>query len=182
MKAFAKKKRLTGIEEINQDLTPNPNYKNLNQELLKKLNAKDILIIPDVSTLGSSFSIVIDVITKLLKKNVEVRTAREPLTLHPKELNSQTFLDALQFSKSIEQFIVTQRASRGLIKRKASGNPLGRPKGRKSRTTKLSGKEDRVVALLTDGFGYSGIGRALKVNRLTVRAFIKSHRLKPGKS
>ncbi|MBI3218525.1 MAG: recombinase family protein [Bacteroidetes bacterium] len=181
VKYFAKKKRLQIEGEIKQDLSANPKYISLNNEVAKKLNAKDILVIPEISALGPSFSTVIDVITKLLKKNVEILSAKEPLILHPRMLNSQTFLDALVISKTIEQFIVTQRAGRGLLKRKNSGIPLGRPKGRKSRITKLSGKEEIIREYLEDGIGYSGIGRRLDVDRLTVKSFIKLKKIKARK-
>src|SRR5688572_2765619 len=98
VKHFVKKKRFAITEEIRQDLLLSQDYTNLNNEVAKKLNNGDVLVIPEISTLGPSFSVVIDLVTRLLKKNVEIHSAQEPLTLQPRMLNSKTFLDALVIS------------------------------------------------------------------------------------
>ena len=50
---------------------------------------------------------------------------------------------------------------------------LGRPKGRKSAKTKLTGQEQKIKELLSKKVSYSAIGRILGVHRLTVSTFVK---------
>jgi DNA-binding CsgD family transcriptional regulator len=50
---------------------------------------------------------------------------------------------------------------------------LGRPKGRKSSKTKLTGQEIKIKELLDKKISYSAIGRILGVHRLTVSTFVR---------
>jgi IS30 family transposase len=50
---------------------------------------------------------------------------------------------------------------------------LGRPKGRKSTKTKLTGQEKKILELLDRKVSYSAIGRILGVHRLTIASFVK---------
>ncbi|WP_197739811.1 hypothetical protein [Pedobacter sp. BS3] len=50
---------------------------------------------------------------------------------------------------------------------------LGRPIGRKSSKTKLTGQEKKIQDLLDKNVSYSAIGRILGVHRLTVSTFAK---------
>lgn len=174
---FAKTKHLTIGKVIEQDINSNSEYQVLNSELLGILQTGDTLIVAEISALAPSFAAVIDIMSLLIKKEINIYSAAEPIALVYKKLSTKTFLETLMISSSIERSIIEQRANRGLKKRKASGTPLGRPKGQKSKTTKLSGQESKVQELLNSGIGYSGIGRILKVNRLTVKSFVKRARL-----
>ena len=51
---------------------------------------------------------------------------------------------------------------------------------RKSKTTKLSGKEEEIKTLLAKQISYSAIGRMMGVHRLTVKNFVLSRDLKPA--
>ena len=51
--------------------------------------------------------------------------------------------------------------------------------GSLSKQTKLSGKEEEIKVLLDKQISFSGIGRILGVNRLTVKNFVESRNLQP---
>jgi len=51
---------------------------------------------------------------------------------------------------------------------------LGRPKGKKSKTKKLTGREAEIKALLDKKISKSAIARILGVHRLTVADFAKT--------
>lgn len=174
---FAKNNGLVIEQIIEQEINNNSEYSALNSKLLSKLETGDTLIVSEISVLGPSFATVIDLISKLIKKKIDIYSTAEPIVLVNKQLDVKTVLKTLMISSTIERFIIGQRANRGLNKRKASGSPLGRPKGQKSKTTKLSAHEGRVKELLNSGIGYSGIGRILNVNRLTVKSFVERTKL-----
>lgn len=165
------------VNVIEQELERNPKFSKLNAQLLSKLKSGDTIRLDEISILGHSYSSVVGVIIKMLKKNVVIYSARESLRLDPKSMKAKSFLDGLSLSEKIDQIIAQQRADRGLQKRRASGTPLGRPKGKRATTTKLTGKEEQIRHWRAKGIGYSGIARLLDVDRLTVRSFIEREKL-----
>jgi DNA invertase Pin-like site-specific DNA recombinase len=69
--------------------------------------------------------------------------------------------------------LISDRPPEALARKKAEGVILGRPKGRKSAKTKLTGQEKKIKELLDKRVSYSAIGRILGVHRLTVSSFVK---------
>jgi DNA invertase Pin-like site-specific DNA recombinase len=63
-----------------------------------------------------------------------------------------------------------------LVRKRAEGVVLGRPKGSKSKIKKLSGKEAKIKLLINRNFSISAIARILGVHRLTMTTFIKEMR------
>jgi hypothetical protein len=59
---------------------------------------------------------------------------------------------------------------------------LGRPKGRLSAVTKLSGKDDLIREYLAKKIPVSVIARLLNVHRSTVRNYIQTRKLQPSSS
>jgi putative DNA-invertase from lambdoid prophage Rac len=62
-------------------------------------------------------------------------------------------------------------------RKESEGKRLGRPKGKLSATTKLSGKDDLIREYLDKKIPVSVIARLLNVNRLTVRNYIRTRKL-----
>src|ERR687895_2253855 len=64
-----------------------------------------------------------------------------------------------------------------LARKKSEGKRLGRPKGRLSTVTKLTGKDDLIREYLEKKIPQTVIARLLNVNRLTVRNYILTRKL-----
>mgnify|MGYP003815882805 CR=1 FL=1 len=94
------------------------------------------------------------------------------------DINSKVLAFAFGLSAEIERNLISQRTKEALARKRAEGVILGRPKGRKSSKTKLSGQEIRIKELLDKKISYSGIARILNVNRFTVSSFVKRWELK----
>ena len=62
-------------------------------------------------------------------------------------------------------------------RKRGEGKRLGRPKGRLSTVTKLSGKDDLIREYLEKKIPQSVIARLLNVHRLTVRNYIRTRKL-----
>jgi len=77
----------------------------------------------------------------------------------------------------IERELISQRTKDALAKKKSEGKILGSPKGSLSKETKLTGKEDIIIELLSKKISMSGISRIMGVNRITLSNYIQSRKL-----
>src|SRR5688572_27977498 len=84
---------------------------------------------------------------------------------------------AFSLSAEIERGMISSRTKEALARKKSEGKRLGRPKGRLSTVTKLSGKDDLIREYLVRKIPVSVIARLLGVSRLTVRHYIRTRKL-----
>jgi DNA invertase Pin-like site-specific DNA recombinase len=182
MKDFARKKRLPLPEWIEQPV-PN-NISQANRQLVSKIHKSDTLMVSKAIDLGLHSTILLDVLTSLLKKECTVYIIREDVTLPDQSLDSDALLAVFRTLKTLEKSIVAEQVSRSRKARKTAkaAGRLGRPKGSTNRFSKLHGKEDQIQAMLNDKMGLSRIGQKLKVSWLTVKAHIEKTGLKPNHS
>ncbi|QEM05541.1 master DNA invertase Mpi family serine-type recombinase [Mucilaginibacter rubeus] len=141
-------------------------------KLLKKMKKDDILICSELSRLGRNLLMIMGILNHCMKKDVQVWTIKDNYRLGS-DINSKVLAFAFGLSAEIERNLISQRTKEALARKKAEGVILGRPKGRKSLKTKLTGKEKQIERLLKDKVSYSAISRILGVHRLTVTSFIK---------
>jgi DNA invertase Pin-like site-specific DNA recombinase len=141
-------------------------------KLLKKMKKDDILICSELSRLGRNLLMIMGILNHCMKKDVQVWTIKDNYRLGS-DINSKVLAFAFGLSAEIERNLISQRTKEALARKKAEGVILGRPRGRKSSKTKLTGKEKEIKRLLKDKVSYSAISRILGVHRLTVTSFIK---------
>ncbi|MCY4161222.1 MAG: master DNA invertase Mpi family serine-type recombinase [Flavobacteriaceae bacterium] len=144
--------------------------------LLKTMKKDDILICTELSRLGRSLMMIMGVLNQCMKSELMVWTIKDNYRLG-NDISSKVLAFAFGLSAEIERNLISQRTKEALDRKRAEGVILGRPKGRKSSKTKLSGKESQIKDLLSKKMSYSAMGRILKVNRLTVSKYIKEHNL-----
>lgn len=109
-----------------------------------------------------------------MKRDVEVWTIKDNYRLGS-DISSKVLAFAFGLSAERERNLISQRTKEALARKRAEGVILGRPKGSKSKTVKLTGREKEIKALLDKNVSKSAIGRILGVHRLTVSEYIKNH-------
>ena len=149
-------------------------------KLLKRMKKGDILICSELSRLGRNLLMIMGVLNECMNRDIQVWTIKDNYRLGS-DINSKVLAFAFGLSAEIERNLISQRTKEALARKKAEGVVLGRPKGRKSAKTKLTGQEKRIKELLDKRVSYSAIGRILGVHRLTVSSFVKE-KLKKTKS
>lgn len=142
-------------------------------KLLKRMKKGDILICSELSRLGRNLLIIMGILSECMNKDIQVQTIKDNYRLGS-DINSKVLAFAFGLSAEIERNLISQRTKEALARKKAEGVVLGRPKGKKSSKTKLTGQEQKIKELLDKKVSYSAIGRILGVHRLTVSAFVKS--------
>ena len=142
--------------------------------VLSKLQKGDTLICAELSRLGRSLLMIMDILNQCLKREVQVWTIKDNYRLGM-DISSKVLAFAFGLSAEIERNLISQRTKEALARRRAEGVILGRPKGRKSSRVKLTGREDEITHLLHRGFSKNRAARQLKVHRITLGKFIKEH-------
>lgn len=146
-------------------------------KLLKRMKKGDILICSELSRLGRNLLMIMGILNECMNKDIQVWTIKDNYRLGS-DINSKVLAFAFGLSAEIERNLISQRTKEALARKRAEGVVLGRPKGKKSSKTKLTGQEQKIKELLDKKVSYSAIGRILGVHRLTVSAFVKSKIIK----
>lgn len=144
-------------------------------KLLKKMKKDDVLICSELSRLGRNLLMIMGILNECMNRDIKVWTIKENYRLGS-DINSKVLAFAFGLSAEIERTLISQRTKEALARKRAEGVILGRPKGSKSKKTKLTGQEKKIQELLDKKVSYSAIGRILGVHRLTVSNFVKTFR------
>jgi DNA invertase Pin-like site-specific DNA recombinase len=145
-------------------------------KLLKKMKHGDVLIVSELSRMGRNLMQIMKILHDCMENDIHVLTVKENYELG-NNINSKVLAFAFGLSAEIERNLISQRTKEALARKKAEGVILGRPKGSKATSTKLTGKEDEIRKLLKKRISRSAIGRILNVHRLTVTSFIEKEGL-----
>jgi DNA invertase Pin-like site-specific DNA recombinase len=141
-------------------------------KLLKRMKKGDVLICSELSRLGRNLLMIMGVLNECMNRDIQVWTIKDNYRLGS-DINSKVLAFAFGLSAEIERNLISQRTKEALARKRAEGVILGRPKGRKSARTKLTGHEKQIKELLDKRVSYSAISRILGVHRLTVSSFVK---------
>jgi putative DNA-invertase from lambdoid prophage Rac len=144
--------------------------------LLERMREDDILIVTELSRLGRSLLEVMSILYTLMEKDVKVFTTKERYELG-NNISSKVLAFAFSLSAEIERSMISSRTKEALARKRSEGKRLGRPKGKLSTVTKLTGKDDLIREYLVRKIPVSVIARLLGVSRLTVRHYIRTRKL-----
>lgn len=145
-------------------------------ELLKNVTAGDLIICSEISRLGRSLFMIMEILNICMTKECRVWTVKDNYRLGD-DIQSKVLAFAFGLSAEIERNLISQRTQEALNRKKAQGVKLGRPKGALSKKTKLTGKEEVIRVLLEEGTSYAQIARLLHCDRSTLTRFCRSRGL-----
>ncbi|MDR0642445.1 MAG: master DNA invertase Mpi family serine-type recombinase [Treponema sp.] len=138
--------------------------------LLEELKKDDILICSELSRLGRSLFMIMDVLNQCMKREIQLWTIKDNYRLGA-DISSKVLAFAFGLSAEIERNLISQRTKEALARASAEGVHIGRPKGSKNKNLKLSGKENKIRELLARGFSKIEIAQMLGVHRFTLYRF-----------
>lgn len=146
-------------------------------KILKRLKKDDVIICSEISRLGRSLFMIMDILNICMSKECKVWTIKDNYRLGD-DIQSKVLAFAFGLSAEIERNLISQRTKEALARKKEEGVILGRPKGRKSSHTKLTGKEKIIIKMLNEHISQTQIAKKLHVDRATLSLFIKRNKLK----
>ncbi len=147
-------------------------------KLLKKLRDGDVLIASELSRLGRNLLQVMSILHHCMSSGVRVWTIKDNYRLGA-DIQSKVLAFAFGLSAEIERNLISQRTKEALLRLKAEGKILGRPKGCKNSKLKLTGKDGKILAMRMAHISKSQIARALGVDRLTLSRYMAEHMQDP---
>ena len=142
-------------------------------ELLRNVRAGDLIICSELSRLGRSLYMVMEILSLCMERDCRVWTVKDNFRLGD-DIQSKVLAFAFGLSAEIERNLISQRTKEALDRKRAEGVHLGRPKGALSKRVKLTGKEEVIRVLREEGTRWSQIARLLHVDRSTLVRFAKS--------
>jgi putative DNA-invertase from lambdoid prophage Rac len=157
---YANRKKLGNVEFIEETISGRKSWKNRELgKLIEKLQKRDVLIITELSRLGRSMLEIMELLSILLRKGVEVHVVKNDQVLKD-DLHSKVFAMAFSIAAEIERELISQRTREALARRKAEGKPLGRPKG--SFSSPLDKYRPQIEEFLRKGVSVSSIAKYWK--------------------
>ena len=142
-------------------------------KVIKRINKGDLLICSELSRLGRSLFMIMDILNICLSKEARVWTIKDNYRLGD-DIQSKVLAFAFGLSAEIERNLISQRTKEALKRKKEEGIILGRPKGSsKPEHYKLYGKDQKIITMLEQKISKTKIAKQMKVNRLTLSKYIK---------
>lgn len=141
-------------------------------KLLKKLKSDDILITSEISRLGRNLLQIMSILHYCMNIGCQIWTIKDNYKLGS-DIQSKVLAFAFSLSAEIERDLISQRTKQCLARLKADGRHIGRPKGKRNKTRKLSGKEDLIDKLLSQNIKKTKIAEMLKVDYKTIYTYLK---------
>ena len=170
---FAERESISIDGWIEETISGTRNYdKRKLGKLLKRIEKDDLIICAELSRLGRSLFMIMEILNICMTKECRVWTIKDGYRLGD-DIQSKVLAFAFGLSAEIERNLISQRTKEALKRKKTEGVTLGRPVGRKSTKVKLSGKEAVIQELLNQNVSVTEIARIFKVHRNTVSKFIR---------
>ena len=168
---YANAKKLGNVEIIEETVSGRKSWKKRRLgELVDELRKGDVLIITELSRLGRSMLEIMELLSILLRKGVELHIVKNNQVFKD-DLYSKVFAMAFSIAAEIERELISQRTKEALHRRKAEGKPLGRPKG--SYSSRLEPYREQIEEFLSKGVSISSIAKIIGVPYTTLYSYLQ---------
>lgn len=173
---YANTNKLGNVEFIEETVSGRKSWKDRELgKLIGELQKGDVLIVAELSRLGRSMLEIMELLSILLRKGVELHVVKNNQVLKD-DLHSKVFAMAFSIAAEIERELISQRTREALARRKAEGKKLGRPKG--SFSSKLDQYRDQIDEFLSKGVSISSIAKIIGVPYSTLWSYLQRRKLR----
>lgn len=172
---FCRYRRLHHVQWISETIsgTKKPEKRKLGK-LLEQAPENDTIIVTELSRLGRSLMMILDVLQELLEKKVKVIAIKEGYELGD-NIQSKVLAFAFGLSAEIERTLLSERTKQGLERARKAGKQIGRIPGQKPLHYKLTPYRHKIKRWLKDGKSKLAIAHECGVTWCTLNRFIREH-------
>ena len=169
---FAQKQQLQIDGWIEETISGAKNYtKRELGRLLKKVRKGDLIICAELSRLGRSLFMIMEILNICMNKECRVWTIKDGYRLGD-DIQSKVLAFAFGLSAEIERNLISERTKEALARKKAEGIVLGRPKGSFVPNPNCEKNRERIHEMISLGVPKTDIAKSLHVARGTLYRFL----------
>lgn len=173
IKRYARKNKIKIDYWIEETISGTINFKKRNLgKLLTHTQKGDVIICSELSRLGRNMFMIMNILNILIERGVMILTVKEDYKLS-EDIQSKVLAFSFSISAEIERTLLSQRTTEALKRLKAEGKHLGRPKGRKNSTYKLSPYTKEIETAIKSGVSKASLCRQYKVSTATLYSFLR---------
>jgi len=114
----------------------------------------------------------LEILELAAKKEISVHIVKTKMVMDG-SIQATITATVLGLAAQIERELISSRTKEALAKRKAEGLPLGRPKGRTAKRTKLDDHRDDIYGYLKRGISKRSIAKLLNCSPTTLYSWFK---------
>ena len=144
-------------------------------QLIENCQKGDVILVPELSRLGRSISMIYEIVSTCQKKGVEIHALKQNLVISGKSTDLQTtvLLNCWSLCAELERNFVSIRTREALEAKRKAGIRLGRPKG--VGKSKLDKYADEIRAFRATGSTLTWIAKRYNTSPITVSRWIENH-------
>lgn len=172
IKGYAKYHRLHNIVWVAETISgiKQPEKRKLG-DIIEKAVAGDVIIITELSRLGRSLMMILNVLELLLDKGVKVIAIKEGYELGD-NIQSKVLAFAFGLSAELERTLLSERTKLGLERARKNGKRIGRQPGEKPTRYKLTPHRTKIRRYIKEGRTINSMAEEFSVSWLTMKNFV----------
>ena len=173
--SFANNKDFGKVKFVEEKVSGTKNWKARKiKQVIDELSKGDRLIVPEFSRLGRSMLEIMEMLSILKDKEVNVYAVKGNWELNG-SLQSKIMAMVFSIASEIERDLISKRTKEALRARKVAGVKLGRPKG--AGKSKLDKYREEIVALLRNGSSKKFVANRYGTSQVNLYNWIKKNNI-----
>ena len=172
---FCQERRLSIDGWIQETISGTKNYdKRRLGQLLRKVGKGDLIVCAELSRLGRSLFMIMNILYICMGKECRVWTVKEGYRLG-EDIQSKVLAFAFGLAAEIERDLISARTREALARKREEGVRLGRPRG-SACFHRLDGQEAMIRQMLQDSVPKTAIARKCGVSAKTLYSWLRRKR------
>ena len=172
---YSNDKQLGNVRFVEEKVSGKVDWKKRSLgELIATCGVGDIIIVPELSRLGRSISMIYQIIENCQNKGVEIHSLKQNLIIKDKnDMPTKIMINTFAMVAEIERDFVSMRTKEALQAKKRSGVKLGRPCG--IGKSKLDAYAPEIKALRNNGSTFTFISKRYGASPITIKRWFDKH-------
>ena len=179
IKVFCEKNDLAIDRWVEESISGTKSYKQRRLGgLLRVIKPNDLIICAELSRLGRSFYMIMEILSVCMNKGCRVWTIKDGYRLGD-DIQSKVLAFAFGISAEIERTLISQRTKEALARKKAEGKQLGRKKGSvvTCEQLKLHRYHRQLVQYIQSGCSVYDISKRLHCSYSQAKRYVDRYQL-----